>query len=77
MNKLIMLLIKSPIILAALIFLALTIPINYIFLRDHPQNPLEKLDELVIKYLTGMDVNLDDGQETFDEIIDHLEGEDK
>jgi hypothetical protein len=58
MGKLIKLLIQFPIICAGIIFLIFAVPINYIFLGDKPNNPLEQAEEIVIKSITGIDVDL-------------------
>jgi len=40
------------------IAVALGVPINFIFLADEPDNALEQVDELLIKDLTGVDIDL-------------------
>ena len=57
MRKLTRLLIQFPILCAGIIFLIFAVPINYFFLGDQPNNPLEKAEEAVIKSITGIDVD--------------------
>lgn len=58
MGKIFGLFVKFPIICAGVIFLIFAVPINYLFLGDKPNNPLEQAEEIVIKSITGIDVDL-------------------
>lgn len=57
MGKLIKLFIQFPIVCAGIIFLIFAVPINYFFLGDEPNNPLEQAEEAIIKSITGIDVD--------------------
>jgi hypothetical protein len=56
-NRLKKFLIQFPILCAGAIFLIFAVPINYFFLGDKPNNPLEKAEEAVIQAITGIDVD--------------------
>jgi hypothetical protein len=58
MKSILCILTKFPIICAGVIFLIFAAPINYLFLSDQPNNPLEQAEEIVIKSITGIDVDL-------------------
>lgn len=50
-------LLKFPLVCLCIIFLTFAVPINYLFLADYPDNPLEKLEEFVIEFITGIHVD--------------------
>ena len=49
-----------PIFSASVVFLAVGVPINHFFLKDKPDNLLEQTEELVIKSVTGVNIDLSD-----------------
>lgn len=70
--KIIRLLLGNPIRAASLIFLSVSMPINYFFLDDYPNNPLERMEEYVIQHILGLDIDIHDEEEKLDELIDEL-----
>lgn len=48
-------------------FVAIGVPINYIFFKDPPDNAFEEIQEEAIEALTGFDIDLSpDTPESFD-----------
>jgi hypothetical protein len=58
MKRIVGLVSRFPVIVAGGLFMVIGVPINYIFLGDRPNNPLEQAEEIVIKSITGIDVDL-------------------
>lgn len=58
MNKLKSFILRFPLIILTALFLSVAAPINYFFLGDKPNNPLEKAEELAIQVLLGIDVDI-------------------
>jgi len=72
--KILKILLGNPIRAAALVFLSISMPVNYFFLDEHPNNPLERMEEYVIQHVLGIDIDIHEQEDKLDELIDELTG---
>jgi hypothetical protein len=49
---------NKPVFIASVAFVAISTPINHFFLKDKPNNWLERAEEIALQQIIGVDIDL-------------------